>query len=101
MIEADAALELTRGGSTPDKLDWRFDVGVNAPLHRAGVRCVFKALLNVRGGCAGNLDCGRQPDDSPWGSAAHFFVDGCRGPAEVEVQISGNNAHRRQHARAE
>jgi len=87
--------------STPDKFDWRFNVWVNASLHRAGMSCVFQPLLILWRGFHRDSDRHRQARDSSRGRAAHLFLNRCRRSAEVDIQASCKDAHGGQHAGAE
>ena len=87
--------------STPNEIDWRLDVRMNAFLHWTGVRCIFEPLLILRAGRPGNSNRDRQATDLSRWRAAHFLLNCRRGSGEVNIQSSGNDAHRGQHARAE
>jgi hypothetical protein len=87
--------------STPNEIDWRLDVRVNALHHWTGVRCILEPLLILRAGCPRDSNRDSQAIDSSRWRAAHSLLNCCRGSGEVNIQSSGNDAHRGQHARAE
>lgn len=89
------------GKSTPNELDWRLDVRMNALFYRTGVGSIFEPLLILRAGCPGNPNRDKQAIDFSRGRAAHFLLDGRGGSREVNIQSSGKDAHRGQHTRAE
>ena len=85
----------------PTELNRRLDIRMNAPFHRASVRRVFEPFLVLWSSCPRNLDLNDQAIDFSWGCAGHFLFDSRGGSREVHFQRSRDDAHRRQHARAE
>lgn len=87
--------------STPNELDWRLDIRMNAFFNGTGVRGIFEPLLILRAGCARNSDRDNQAIDFSRWSAAHFLLDCRRRSGEIHIQSSGKDAHCGQHARTE
>lgn len=87
-----------RGESPPNELDGRFDVRVDASFDGTGMRGIFEPLLVFRAGCLGDSNGDNEALDFSRGRAAHLLLNRCRGPGKVDVQSSGKNTHRSQHA---
>ena len=73
---------------------------MDALFYRTGVSGILEPLLILGTGCPWNSNCDDEALNFSRRRAAHFFLDGCRGSGEVEIQSSGNDAHCGQHARA-